>query len=458
MANRDGAAGADSESSNLEADGWWRDPIRHAPIRERYGSSQAAARAIGNVSPRTAQDWWARLLSAGCVTPSARATNVPVVERRGGAPKQARDPDGEMLGERAKVTDLRATLTSAANPRGTAALDPAELLRRHSLNPDEWDFTVSATEWDALAGDGSVTTLSRIKVDAIKRPEAFFAFELPTDWRPDSAKPSIRDHSQPTLAPILADPHWPNCQPELIEAFIAWCEAFRPEAVWCIGDAANNSPFGRHGVNRRTDCGVNEAIWSTTEGLARIAAATPGADRMLLFGNHDYWLEKRVLELFPKLAELKRHDEQIPHLAISTVLRLDDIGWGYHYTEGEYHDVDVEIAPGLVGMHGTRAGKHGGALKELERWEGVSIVQGHDHTLGMTAVRYRRPNGEYEQRLGISAGSAANADLGYDPGRNVGQGFPVLGLWPDGRWHVDFALYDPASRSTTWRDWRWDAD
>jgi hypothetical protein len=188
----------------------------------------------------------------------------------------------------------------------------------------------------------------------------------------------------------------------------------------------------------------------------RITDATPGAIRKLLFGNHDYWLEKRVLELFPNLAKLRRKDEELPHLAISTILRLDDIGWDYFYTEGEYHDVTVEIVPGLVGMHGTRTGKHGGALKEIEKWEGVSVVQGHDHTLGMTAVRYRLPGGRHVQRYGISAGSAAQADLGYDPAHNVGQGFPVLVLWPDGTWGVDFALYDPLTKTTTFRSWRYD--
>lgn len=450
MGNGTGATGGDNASSSHDELPWWQCPIQHPQLRAKHGGSQAAARAVGGISQRNAAKWWARLLDAGLVSPSGSIQT---------ARADAKDPEGLRLDESSKIGEVHATLVSAANPRGTDKRTPEDMLRDKGLDPADWDYEFEATEWDGLAGDGRVTTLARVKIRATRRPESFFAFELPTDWRPEPAAPSIRDHSQPMLIPILSDPHAPNYQVELIEAFIAWCEAFRPEAVWCLGDAANNSPFGRHGVNRRPELnvGVNEAVWSTTELLMRIAAATPGAERMLLFGNHDYWLEKRVLELFPKLAELRLHGEDKPHLAISTILKLDDIGWGYHYTEGEYHDVDVEIVPGLVGMHGTRTGKHGGALKELERWEGVSIIQGHDHTLGMTAVRYRKPNREYAQRYGISAGSAANADLGYDPAHNVGQGFPVLRVWPDGRWHVDFAQYDPETRSTTHGDWRYDA-
>jgi hypothetical protein len=438
---------------------WWRDPAQHVEMRRIHGSSAKAAMALGDVSTRQAQHWWARMVAAGSVDSSGNATTVVMQVRKAGAQKKVRDPDGDALEASSKITDSHATLISAANPRGTDKRTPEQMLRDKGLEPDDWDYEFEATEWDGLAGDGKVTTLARVKVRAVRRPESFFAFDIPAGWSPTAATPPAREHGQPILVPILSDPHAPNCQTELIEAFIAWCEAFRPEAVWCLGDAANNSPFGRHGINRRPELNVSvkTAVWSTTELLCRIAAATPGAERMLLFGNHDYWLEKRVLEMFPKLAEIVRYQEDGPYLTIAKVLKLDDIGWGYHYAAGEYHDVTVEIAQGLVGMHGTRTGQHGGALKELTKWEGVSIIQGHDHTLGMTAVRFRRPGGEHRQRYGISAGSAANADLGYDPAHNVGQGFPVLAIWPDGKWHVDFALYDPEDGSTTWRDFRHDA-
>jgi hypothetical protein len=448
---------------------WWRDPVEHCRLRAKYGSSQkAATRVEPSISTRNAQQWWRKLRDAGYVDASGRPTgaHAAVDTSLQGRPSRS-SPDGTSPGEQVKAwkDGSRLEIYTAVSETGTGELTGEDVLRRKGYDPAEWDFTLESTDWDAVlgrdpvTGEPVVTTLSRTKVVAVRRPESFFAFELPIGWKPEPAKPSERDWSKPLLIPILADPHAPNCQVELIEAFLAWCEAYRPEAVWCLGDAANNSPFGRHGHNRRADLNVStsDAVGSTTELLIRIAAATPGAKRTLLFGNHDYWLERMVLALFPRLAEMRLHGEEKPHLAISTVLKLDQIGWDYHYTEGDYHDVDVEIVPGLVGMHGTRTGKHGGALKELERWEGVSIIQGHDHTLGMTAVRYRLPNRRYQQRYGISAGSAANADLGYDPGHNVGQGFPVLALWPDGRWHVDFALYDPATGSTTWRDFRYDA-
>jgi hypothetical protein len=437
---------------------WWRDPEHHTRLRAQYGSSAAAARALQNepgmkVAPRNAQAWWAKMVDAGLVASSEPAPNAP------GAQAGPTDPDGDDLREQSNIGSHQATLISAANPRGTDKRTPEDLIREKGMDPAEWDYEWEATEWDGLAGDGKVTTLARVKIRCVRKPESIFKFELPTDWRPASAAPPVRDPGQPILCPIFSDPHAPNYQEELVEASVAWLEDFKPERLFCLGDAGNNSPFGRHRPNVRPDLLVDPetAVWSTTELLARWANAAPGAERMLLWGNHDYWLWQRILEWFPKMATFRRWKEESPYLAMSNILRLDDVGWNYVDTAGEYHDNVIEIAPGLMGMHGTRTGKHGGALKEIEKWEGVSIVQGHDHTLGLTAVRYRRPRGEHVQRLGISAGSLANADLGYDPGHNVGQGWPVLSIWPDGQWGVDFALYDPVERTTTWRDWRYDA-
>ncbi len=432
--------------------GWHQDASLLTQAVNQYGNPTTAAREIGHPNPRTARECW-KNMNAGSAPSSGRMKPAPV-ERA----------DGEMPAG-AKATDTHLEIVSVPNPQGTDQVTPEDLIRGLDLKPDEWDYQVIPNRWDVFVGrddDGApmFTTLHQVKVVATRRAEALFKFDVPLNWQPSLAEPPARDPGQPIIIPIFSDPHAPNYQKELVEASVYWLECFQPERVWCLGDAGNNSPFGRHAVNMRKDLHISpeEAVWSTTELLARWSNAAPGAVRTLLFGNHDYWLIKRILEVYPRMMEIRRWGETKPHLAMSTILKLDEIGWSYHETDGEYHDVDIEIVPELVGMHGTLTGKpHGGAVKEMSRWEGVSIIQGHDHTLGMTAIRKRLPNRKHVQRYGICAGSLANADLGYDPAHNIGQGWPVLTLWPDGRWSVDFALYDPVTKSTTWRDWRYDA-
>lgn len=437
---------------------WWTDPDQLREAVQRYGTPTAAARALGGVSTRSVREAWNKLLAGEPQRRSnqdaQRARHLESSSAASSAPAQPR----------ADVSDTELVVT-LPNHLGTDTRTPEDVVRETTgTDPSDWMIEWRRNQWDVNAGrnsDGIVelATMHQLTVRAHRKPEAYFQFDLPLGWSPAPATPPVRDHGQPSLIPIFADPHAPNFQPELIEASVRWLEDFQPERIYCIGDAGNNSPFGRHRTNMRPDLNVTptEAVWSTTELLCRWAQASAGARRTLLWGNHDWWLYQRVIELFPKLADFRRWNEEHPYLAMSKILKLDEIGWESLDTLGEYHDVTVELAPELVGMHGTRTGIHGGAAKEIQHWEGASVMQGHDHRLALVAIRYRLAGGRHVQRYAISAGSMAMADLGYDTGHNVGQGWPVLSLWPDGRWGVDFALYCPETKSTTWRDWRHDA-
>lgn len=441
---------------------WWRDPASLEAAIQEYGTPTNAANSKGGASPSTVQRAWNAVkrgqLPAQNVASAARARYSGTAPTVDSAPTRTRSKAATTQGD--GESELVVTLP---NHLGTDTRRPEDVVRDTTgTNPDEWLIDWRKNQWDVntgrnKAGVVELATMHQLTVRAQRRPEYLAPNQAPFGWTPPIAAAPARDHGQPWLIPIFSDPHAPNFQPELVEASVRWLEDFQPERVWCLGDAANNSPFGRHGLNPRVDCDPKTALWATTELLARWTNAAPAAVRTVLFGNHDHWLAKRLLEMYPNAMKLVRWNEEKPHLSFSTLLRLDDIGWGYHETDGEYHDVNIELVPDLVGMHGTRTGKQGGAIKEIERWEGVSIVQGHDHKLGFDAVRYRSARDGNVQRYAICAGSLANADLGYDPAQNVGQGWPVLTLWPDGRWGVDFALYDPVTKSTTWRDWRYDA-
>jgi hypothetical protein len=202
--------------------------------------------------------------------------------------------------------------------------------------------------------------------------------------------------------------------------------------VVCLGDEGDWSPFKRHRPNLRTDTTVSEAVLGTYQGLARWRAAAPDADFDLIPGNHTTWLEQRILEMFPRLAELTLPDSDEPFISVKQILRLDRLRINYHGTRGEYHDSMIELAPGLILMHGTKTGKHGGSTKEQEGWEGASIIQGHDHHLSLSAINKRTPGGGHTQRYAISAGAMARRDMGYSPKQDVGQGWPVVTIWSDG--------------------------
>lgn len=360
-------------------------------------------------------------------------------------------------GERAgcKITSNTAVLISVANPRGTDSMTPEELFFDHGLDPSEWEYTATLNRWDALAGNGEITTLSQIKINAKKRinPETF-VIGIKNGWEPPTARRSKRS-SRPEYIVAFPDPHAPHQEQVLFDASVSWLEEFQPKRVVCLGDAGDNSPFKRHRKNERIDCTVSEAVDGTYKALARWRNAAPDAQMDIIPGNHDWWLQCRVLEEFPHLMQLQRPGEDFALLNMRSVLALDQLRITLHDRGGEYHDNVIQIADDLVAMHGTKTGKHGGATKEQSGWEGASIVQGHDHKTAMTAITKRLPSGGETQRYAFSAGTMSRRDLGYDPAHNCNQSFMVFTIWPDGRWHPDYALFDPQRNDVTWRDWRY---
>lgn len=359
---------------------------------------------------------------------------------------------GETSG--ARIEADTAVLISRPNPQGTKQTTPAELMAQHGLDAEDWDFTATVNSWDALTGKGGITTLHQLKVSARRKPESILRdLTVKSDWKPRAArKQALKPVSHRV---ILPDPHAPFFEPMLLDASVALIETLQPAKILCLGDATDNTPWSRHKPNPRFKISAEDALWSTYDVFASWRNAAPDAEMEAIWGNHDYWLLDRVKEQHPELVTLRRPHEETPYISMGKLLRLDDLRIKHTDTLGEYHDITVELQPDLVAMHGTKAGKHGGAILEIEGWEGASIIQGHDHKTAIIAVNKRLPGGGHTQRYAISAGTMAKRDLGYDPKQNVSQSFVVITEWEDGRWHPELVLYDPVRKDVTYRDWRY---
>ena len=335
---------------------------------------------------------------------------------------------------------------------------PDDLIRQHGLNPDEWTV-VSCTlnEWTTGVGDGEATPMAQLKV-TIKRKQAF-PFELPTPkpagWKARSRKPKP-SRDKPRYLIWAGDTHAPNHEAKACEHLYSWMEHHASQVV-CVcagGDTVDNNPFGRHRVIPRTAHGVTEGWQGGYDHLADLTAHVPHARRVWLCGNHDHWPVQRAREIMPALTDATLPGMKHPILDPRTYLRLDDLGFeAPGTTDGEYHDATVELLPDLVGLHGVATGPLGGAVKEVEAWEGVTIVQGHDHKLGMFLVTRRMTRGRIAEHWAISAGTLASKDQGYDPKRKASTGWLIVVLHPDGSWAPVFAHYRQDSQATVAGEW-----
>jgi len=332
-------------------------------------------------------------------------------------------------------------------------ITPDELKELHGLDPDNYVEKKAVASWWGNPENPSY----QLKLWLERKPDfSSLQLDLKPGWVPPPARPSRGKSNEPKLIPIFPDPHAPLNEEIMEEASVAWLEEFQPERVICLGDAWDASPFSRHRKNKRVDLdiSVEESQMGTYALLARWRNAAPDADFDLIVGNHDHWLWYRILEKFPELAELTRPGEDHPLLGLRSVLNLDSLRINLVDSGGEYHDNILHLTDELLGLHGVYTGKGGGAVRELQNWEGVDVFQGHDHKTAINVVPKRTANG-YVQRIAWSVGTMARRDLGYNHAHDVGQSFGVIVLHPDGRWHPELVLFDPQRGDVTWRSWRY---
>lgn len=408
---------------------WYTEPGAIERAIEQHGSIRAAAKANG-VHHSTLVKWLQRDRTDGCVT------HAPVNNATGSTRVGAR------------ITPTNATIVG---PIGVTT--PRMLLEQHGLDPDEWDYQPTLNAWETYV-DGEHVTLSQLKLVCRKRASAMLMPARVEGWKPTRKKPPKKHQKYARHIMLLPDPHCPLDEPTITDAAIALAEIINPAQIICLGDAADNSPWKRHKANPRIDCSPQEALDATYKWLAQLRHAAPDAKMTIIPGNHDWWLLDRVKETLTGLATLTRPGDPSPVIGMRHLLRLDELDITLKDTVGEYHDATYRVLDDLIAMHGTKTGPHGGATKEFAGWEGASIIQGHDHKASTVAMTKRLPDNTEVQRYAISAGTMARRDLGYNPARNVGQGFVVITAYPDGRWHPDHALYDPQHDDVTWQDWR----
>lgn len=329
------------------------------------------------------------------------------------------------------------------------------LLIQHGYNPDDYEEISSRiNQW----GDPDGTTSHQIRINVRPRAEALLrpALERTPGWSPPKPNP-VKGQAVERIM-LVSDPHCPLDETTLTDASVELARLIQPTKIVQLGDSMDNSPFSRHRKNPRHDLdySTQDCVDSTYKYLARLADAAPNAERVILAGNHDWWLYHRVLEQLPQLATLNVACSSERFLSFERLLRLDEIGWTLESTGGgDYHDSTHQCLNDLVAIHGVKTGKHGGAMVEIMGWHGTSVAQGHDHKTALVRHVKRLPNGSEAAYWSWSLGAMSRRDLGYTHTRDVHQSFGVVTVWPDGRWQPELAVYDPQHDDVTYRDWRY---
>lgn len=254
------------------------------------------------------------------------------------------------------------------------------------------------------------------------------------------------------LVLCVSDTHAPYHDPDLHTCLLGWLRVHQPDRAYDFGDLLDLPIPSRHRSTKGFEASPQESLDARYQLDAERVAASPRTQWTVCLGNHDERIDHAVRDrIGAHVARIARAGDDLPVLDLGFLLRYDELGVELMRPSGDYHSVSVEIAPGLHARHGTKAGKHGGAVKAIEKHAG-SVAQGHDHRQVLQQVVRYDEHGVAQSRWAISFGAMCARDLGYVEDPDVGQGFVTITVHADGSWHPEIARWDAAAGRLYWRD------
>jgi predicted phosphodiesterase len=356
--------------------------------------------------------------------------------------------------EAAERVEVRADGVRIDSTNLAALADPDGLMRRRGIDPDDWTVTAaSMTEWGRDPDTGE--PFQRLKVDVRRRLELANLL-VPEPLAPVRPPAPATATDRPRVGFLVSDFHAPYHDEGLLACFIAMCDDVRFDFGVFAGDTIDLPTPSRHRRNLAWDATPQACIRSGySDILAPVRDVLPDADLELVVGNHDVRLRNWLLEREPALADLCPGDSDVPALSMRNLLALDKLHIRANEPLGEYGDSSVVVCRNLAVTHGERTGKYNAVDDELASY-GHSIAFGHTHRK-RTAYMTRWDMDGASCHVGVNLGCMCviEGGLGYYRRPNWQQGFGVVTVWPDGRFHIEHADY--VNGSLMWRDRRYDA-
>lgn len=365
----------------------------------------------------------------------------------------------EMERPGARTSSQTATVIGAPDQ-----LDIPSLLAEHNLDPDEWLVKdVIINRWESSRPRDQGLQMHR-QLKLILTRKVAYALLLPAPeprpWRAPAPRPPT---TRPTLIMVTGDPQIPFHDEALHQLSCRFAHDNQVDGWVDLGDLLDLPSLSKHRQKPEFHATLQETIDTGGRILAeRASAAPPYATLRRIGGNHDVRLRNWLLDHAPQLWGIRRAQigpaEHLSVLDLDYLLHSQELGWqSVTSPHGEYPFTSIEIAPNLIGIHGTsvRPGAGNSVRAELDKRD-HSIIQGHVNKLAVYARTRIRANGEPFTVWAAESGMMGRVDggMGFQPpGADWVQGFLTVTVWPSGAFHIETVPYiDGALR---WRDQEW---
>lgn len=335
-------------------------------------------------------------------------------------PSVTTDPDGS----KQIVTDAL-----AASPG--APWKPADLLKAHGLNPDDWMVVRAvANRWG-----NPEEPMHQFKIWVVP-VEALIKLAQPTEWGSEIAPAPELEFGQDNIV-FVADQHYPRNDKGLHACILQFLHDEEPSRAIGLGDSADFTILSKHRERR----GLVEAVNATLQGVHDMYAdyrkASPDTQWEVLPGNHDFRIEALAIDkLGVEWASFTAANQDVPALNLRRLFDFDGIG--VKFIDEDWDKAKIHVTDSLTARHGEFLGPNS-EVKMLDKYS-RSQIYGHGHR---AAQRFRTRHDPTDTRVAIMCPTAAEIEegLGYASEPDWQQGIVSGWTWDDGDFALSIAPY-----------------
>ena len=366
----------------------------------------------------------------------------------------ARVADGEasVAGEARRLGVPRSTLRNAIARHDQTATPPEPGLERQedggfTITSEPQVGSVRLTEDDLLAAykvdpDKHIIVRRRISAWGNEDTPNFFMrldiipkslLTLPDEDRPKTKLPrrAKKPKGEPMRWAFVTDYHWPYGDWGLHQTSCEWLRNNPVDVLIHGGDVLNNGQWARHRSRPRFEEEKNEGI-ECAGGMFEEHREILGPDAEIIWvpGNHDQWIEQRMIEDNSAALGTRGYRDEYDVLDLRRLLDTD--GAGVHYIDEDWDLAYYALTDKLTALHGPGTGQNV-AKKVFDSLTG-SAIYGHTHHGKFTyKTRHDPATQTTESHVAIEAFMMArhHKGMGYAGQPDWTQGFVYGAAWED---------------------------
>lgn len=260
-----------------------------------------------------------------------------------------------------------------------------------------------ANKWDSMSKDGPIP-MWQVKAWLERVPEwaAMSVQPIAHHKRAEAAqKTTLKESEVALIVPDSQNGYRRTEEGELdpMHDRRAWdlsvqmAERIQPDIIVLLGDMLDLAPWGSYAKPREVMYTTQPSLVELHWWLGQLRVAAPSARILYIEGNHEFRIQRSILESLSEAEGVRPADDPDGHDAISVprLLALDalDIEYVGPYGEGFWLWDDVFF------HHGTVARKGGGStVASMLKDASHSTIVGHIHRLEMACKTIHGPSGQ----------------------------------------------------------------